>query len=72
MNGHGPMPRTQYKLKAERLEVQLNGALRRAEWAEKDAKAAKYDVIQLKEENQRLRAELKRANGQAALPTGEA
>jgi len=69
---HGAMPRTQYKRKAERLEVELNAAKRREEWATKDAKVAKYDFIQLQEENKRLRAELKKRDKQAALPTGEA
>jgi len=62
------LPRTSYKRKAERLEVQLNAALRREEWAVRDAKVAKYDLGEAQKEIARLRAELKKVRGQASLP----
>jgi hypothetical protein len=51
--------RTSWKARANRLEVKLTHALRRAEWAEKEAKAAKYDLAQAQAENARLKGQLK-------------
>lgn len=57
-------PRESYKRKVERLEVALNGAKRRAEWEERDKKAAMFDVMQRDREIKRLRREIKRLKRQ--------
>lgn len=52
------MPRTSHKTKAEKLEIRLVHATRRAEWAEREAKAAKFDLGEARAKIARLEREL--------------
>ncbi|BDQ36345.1 hypothetical protein SYK_07050 [Pseudodesulfovibrio nedwellii] len=61
MNG---LPRTSYKAKSEKLEIALNHARRRADWAERDAKVAKYDLAEAKKKIASLEQQLRQQQDQ--------
>lgn len=66
------LPRTSYKDKADKLEVALRHAQSRAAWAEKEAKAAKYDLAEAREEIARLKRQLKAPHQATLFPQGRA
>ncbi|ADU63438.1 MAG: hypothetical protein KUA35_10385 [Pseudodesulfovibrio sp.] len=66
------LPRTPYKEKAEKLEVALAHAQRRAAWAETVAKAAKFDLAEAREEIERLKRLLKAPRQATLFPQGRA
>lgn len=60
--------RPRYKRDLEKMSVLLAGAERRAKWAQMEAKAAKYDLLQAEEKIKTLEARLAEAKRNKQLP----